>query len=221
MIMQASEILYYLSQRRWIGGGCSETAVLRAHPPGPGEGSWPYSRTWGACGCWRSSSVVDGFLTPFMGAYSSHLTAFAIKLPRAPLTGITAVLQNGATFTDWRLARNGYLERTDGLPWNLCDDSTQVTYTFGEPPPEAGVQAAVALAVQLGRARAGDDNCALPERVQTVTRQGITVSVLDPQEFLQQGRVGIYEVDLFLAAVNPYGRAQRGRVYSPDIAAAF
>src|SRR5579885_1857268 len=116
--MQASEILFYLTQRRWYGGGCKETATLRSHPPGPGEGSWPYSRTWGMCGCWSYASVADGFLWPYTGEYRSHLRAFAVRLPRAPVT-VTAVLHNGQPFTDWRMGRNGYLERTDGLPWNL------------------------------------------------------------------------------------------------------
>lgn len=221
VLLQASEILYYLSGRRFIGGGCTETAILRAHPPGPGEGSWPYHQTWGACPCWLRASIIDGWLSPFDSWTGRHYGQFAIRLPRAPVTAVTAVLQNGLPFTDFRVGRNGYLERTDGKPWQMCDDSTQIVYTFGDAPPEGGVRAAVRLAIEFMRSRNAPDDCQLPERVQSITRQGITVAVLDPQDFLTEGRVGLYEVDLWLAAVNPLSRPQRARVFSPDVTTAF
>lgn len=219
VLMQCSEILFYLSGRRFYGGGCTEIVILRSHPNSPGTGMWPYHDSWGDCPCWSSARWVSGELYPpplglFVG---QHYAAMAIGLPRSPVTAVTAVLHNGVAFTAWRLTRSGWLERTDGGSWDLCQDSTEVSYSFGEAPPESGVQAAVALAVQVALAIGGSVDCQLPQRIQSITRQGISMAVLDPQEFLADGRTGIYMVDLFLAAVNPHGRGQRGRVWSPDL----
>lgn len=218
-LMQASEILFYLSGRRFYGGGCEETVTLRSRPPSPGMGSWPYHRSWGDCACWGLGSIIDAWLyPPPSGLYTgNHYRAMAVQLPRAPVTSIVAVIHNGLPFADFRVTRSGYLERTDGQSWDVCNDTTAVTYAFGNPPPETGVQAAVELAVQFALAELGSDECQLPERIQSVTRQGLSMTVLDPQDFLKEGRTGIYFVDLFLAAVNPLGRGQRARVWSPDI----
>lgn len=220
VLTQASEILFYLSGRRFYGGGCTESVVLRSHPAAAGTGAWPYHRTWGECPCWGYGQWLDNWLyPPRPGLYSgSHYAAFAIQLPREDVT-VTSVTHNGLPFTDFMVNRNGWLERTDGGSWDLCGDSTTVNYSFGVAPPESGVQAVLDFALQIALGRVGDDSCKLPDRVQSITRQGISVTLLDPQEFLKDGRTGIYSVDLFLSAVNPYARPQRARVWSPDIPA--
>jgi hypothetical protein len=38
---------------------------------------------------------------------------------------------------------------------------------------------------------------------------------MDPQEFIANGKVGIYEIDLFLAAVNPTKAKKRPKVFLP------
>jgi hypothetical protein len=63
----------------------------------------------------------------------------------------------------------------------------------------------------------GDTDCALPQRVTSVTRQGVTYTVLDSQDFLEEMRLGIYEVDLFLKTNNPNRAQKRSKVFSPDI----
>jgi hypothetical protein len=100
--------------------------------------------------------------------------------------------------------------------WLSCDD-VEVTYEYGTPPPALGKIAAKALADQYLLAMAGDDECALPQRVTSISRQGMSWTLLDPQEFLDKGRTGIYQVDLFLATVNPDGARMRARVFSPDL----
>jgi len=218
VLLLASEILFYLSGRRFYGGGCTETAILRSRPPSAGQGAWPYHATWGDCGCWSAARLVNGWLyPPEPGAWSNHYSPMAVQLPRSPVATVTAVLQNGLPFTDFRLTRSGWLERTDGGSWSVCNDSTEVSYTFGEPPPESGVQATIELAYQLMLSMRNDARCQLPRRVQSVTRQGVSMTILDPQEFLSDGRTGLYAVDLFLAAVNPESRAQRAYVFSPDL----
>ena len=57
----------------------------------------------------------------------------------------------------------------------------------------------------------------LPKRVTNVTRQGLSMVVLDPMDFLDDGKTGVYEVDLFLKAYNPAKLQRRATVMSPDI----
>lgn len=218
VLMQASEILWALSGRRWYGGGCEETALLRSIPPTAGHGNWPYDQTWGWCPCWSAGTWDDGWPVPPASWGGDHLEPVAIKLPRDPVTAILSVTEGGTVLAadQYRLTRSGWLERLSGR-WAVCGDETEIIYTFGEPPPEGGVQAVVALAVELARDIAGDGQCQLPQRVTSITRQGISMSMIDPMEFLPNGKTGLYLVDLWLAAVNPHNRPARGSVWSLDV----
>lgn len=100
--------------------------------------------------------------------------------------------------------------------WGSCGDIT-VTYQYGAPPPSAGVMAATDLANQFLWAMSDDDRCTLPARVTSISRQGVSWTLIDQQEFLQDGRTGIYSVDLFIKTVNPNGAQRRPRVFSPDL----
>jgi len=222
LLMQASEIIWALSGRRWYGAGCEETATLRSKPPEAGRDTWPYDPSWGSCGCSTFGSWLEtGWYPPVYGRYPGieHPEPIAIRLPRNPIATIVEVTVGGVTLdpTAYRLNRAGWLERVDGNHWIVCGDTTQVTYTFGEPPPEGGVQAVVTLAVQLMLDATGDAKCRLPARVTNLTRQGVSIAVMDPMDFLTNGRTGFYLIDLWLSAVNPHNRPARGYVWSPDI----
>lgn len=218
LLMQASEIMWALSGRRWYGGGCEETAMLRSMPPTAGRDSWPYDASWGSCPCWRGGTWVDDLFLPRTDYTTAHLSPVAIKLPRNPVTLIVEATVDGITLdpSAYRLTRSGWLERIDGGHWAVCGDSTDVTYQFGEPPPEGGVQAVVLFAIQLMLDYLGDAKCRLPARVTSVTRQGVTMAMLDPMEFLPDGKTGIYLIDLWLASVNPLHRPARGFFFSLD-----
>jgi hypothetical protein len=210
-LMLASELLWMLSGRRWYGGGCTETAMLRSDPPMQGRGDWPYDPSWGRCACWFEPDFVPGL--PF-----DHVPGvYAIQLPRSPITNIVSVTIEGQPFTSYEMIRNGWIERTDGLRWNVCGSDTLVTYQFGEPPPEGGKQAAIVLAYELGLEQIGDGDCRLPTNVVSITRQGVTIERQPATEFQALLRTGVPEVDRWLAAVNPRSRASRGRVWSPDL----
>lgn len=220
-LLQASEILWALSGRRWYGAGCEETAVLRSKPPMAGMPDWPYDASWGACGCSTYGSWIDTtWWPPVPGRYPgiTHPDPVAIKLPRNPITAIVEVTENGVTLDpgDYRLTRSGWLERLDGA-WTTCFDTTEITYRFGEPPPEGGVQSVVTLAIQFMLDFLGDSKCRLPQRVTSLTRQGISMSMIDPMDFLPEGKTGFYLIDLWLSAVNPGHRGARGSVFSLDI----
>lgn len=90
-----------------------------------------------------------------------------------------------------------------------------VRYAYGTGIPPGGTLAVARLAEELLRASLGQD-CSLPERVTSVSRQGMTWALLDPQEFLVDGRTGVYEVDLLLVALNPAKALARPKVFTPD-----
>jgi hypothetical protein len=103
---------------------------------------------------------------------------------------------------------------TPNAQWSAAN--VEVTYTYGSPPPMAGRAAARILATELVKLYENDDTCALPQRVTTVARQGVTYTVLDNQSFVDELKTGIYAVDLFLKTANPDKARARSRVFSPD-----
>jgi hypothetical protein len=56
----------------------------------------------------------------------------------------------------------------------------------------------------------------LPQRLRDISRDGVSMTFADPMDFLQRGEVGIYEVDLWLASVNPKKIMRRASVYRAD-----
>jgi len=104
---------------------------------------------------------------------------------------------------------------TPNAKWT--SSNIEVTYTYGSPPPTAGRAAARILATELVKLYEGDDTCALPQRVTSVARQGVSYTVLDNQDFIDELKTGMYAVDLFLRTANPDKARARSRVFSPDI----
>lgn len=118
--------------------------------------------------------------------------------------------------SEYQIINRAYLRPAYGASWRPCS-TLQITYEYGAEIPEFGKRAARVLANELVKARLDPDSCALPDRVTSVSRQGISMTILDPQDFLDGGRTGLYEVDLFLKAVNPDKARKRARVFSPDL----
>lgn len=91
-----------------------------------------------------------------------------------------------------------------------------VEYTYGSLPPIDVQRAISQLAQQFAYAEACDwENCQLPERVTSVSREGISYTLLDPQDFLDQGRTGLYFVDLVIKTY--VGTKARAGVMSPEL----
>lgn len=209
-LMRASELLWMLTGRIWYGIGCSEEATLRSLPTSaPWRGDWIVHSSWGECPCWLSSgSFVDHIAQPRR-----------VKLPRSPVQAITSVTVEGVLLdpSAYRLNHAGMLERTDGGLWQVCAGETVIVYTYGEAPPAGGRDAAVTLGVEFARDFHGLSGCRLPTNVTSLTRQEVTTTYSDPNEFLEKGLTGLRSVDLWVKAINPHNRPQRARVYSPDV----
>jgi hypothetical protein len=78
--------------------------------------------------------------------------------------------------------------------------------------PAAGQAAHGVLACEMARAMCGHP-CGLPRRISSLTREGITVAVLDGFAELDQLRTGIWLVDSFIAST----RDRVAAVWSPDV----
>lgn len=127
--------------------------------------------------------------------------------------------------TAYRLIAPTTLIRVDGGSWPGYQDMAAaydepgafaVEYWRGRPVPVGGRRAVTILACELYKRCVGDSSCALPQRVQTVEREGVTFTMLDQMEFLSSGRTGLAEVDLWLSTVNPTGALSPSQVLSPD-----
>lgn len=127
--------------------------------------------------------------------------------------------------TAYRVDDRRMLVRTDGGDWPPCQqlgmpdtavDTFSVTYRRGVMPDKAGQLALTVLAVEMAKACSGDKKCALPSRVTSIVREGITYDLLDNLDVFERGRTGLPRVDMWLAAVNPHAARAPMRVYSPD-----
>jgi hypothetical protein len=153
---------------------------------------------------------------------------FAITLP-GPIASVDKVIVDGEVVPPekYRVDNRRTLVRLDGRTWprtqNLTADATdktakggtfEITYKRGVPVPEGGQIAAGVLALELARAACSDRDCSLPQRVQSVTRQGVSIDIAGEFEDVQDGRTGIWLIDSWVASVSQPNRG--GRVYSPD-----
>lgn len=108
---------------------------------------------------------------------------------------------------------NGSMLQLTNTNLDVC--GLEVTYTYGVNVPVSGQRAARGLAKEFVKGWSGEE-CLLPDRVTNVSREGISFTIMDKQDFLDEGRTGVYEVDLFLRATNPDKARKPARIFSPD-----
>jgi hypothetical protein len=140
-----------------------------------------------------------------------------IKLRGRPVTRVHTIRNKTGLILDpsqYYLVDHSTIHIVAGTPWTPCN--TEITYSYGSLPPMAGRMAARILALEFAKLWAGDDDCALPQRITSVSRQGVSYTILDQQDFIQELRTGLYAVDLFIKSVNPDGARAKAKVFSPD-----
>lgn len=148
----------------------------------------------------------------------------SLRLP-GPISSIEEIQIDGVVLdpSAYRVDNSRLVVRMDGGQWPTCqdmnaalgeDDTWSITYTRGYPVPAGGQVAAGLLAVELAKAACNDKTCGLPRRVQSITRQGVTVAVLDAFDDIDEGHTGIWLIDSWVASV--VRRPRRMRVLSPD-----
>lgn len=228
----ASDVLYNLTGRRWAGE-CVDTlrpcgygtgrtlaprlsSALPIHPGGTSTGyvtaQWCGCSDSRACGCRRPSEV---------------------KLPGYPVRSIQQVRIDGQILdaARYRVDDHRWLvylpadgEQRRGWPCcqrvDLADtelDTWSITYTYGMSPPLGGQQSAAALACQLAMSRDPSlaAQCRLPKRVTSITRQGISLAVLDPLTLFADGLTGLTEVDMWVQSILLGDKRRRATVHVP------
>jgi len=147
----------------------------------------------------------------------SQSSNLQLRLRRGPVLSIAEIYSGGILIpnTEYELRNNAFVVRKDKLSWVTEPlKELSVTYTHGSPPPIAGKRAAIRLANELIMAETGDSMCALPDSVTSINRQGISYTLLDPQVYIEKGRTGVYEIDMFIYAANPRGALKKPAIYA-------
>lgn len=153
----------------------------------------------------------------------SHVSQ--IVLPNHRIIRVREVKIDGVVLdpSAYRLAGRRLI-RVDGGTWPRCQDdaarddevgSWSVDYVWGRAVDEGGQIATGIYACEIAKSLSGND-CELPQRVQTVSRQGVTIGFVDPMDFLEQGMTGLYAVDTWLKQVNPSGLRRRAGMLRAD-----
>lgn len=161
----------------------------------------------------------------------------SLNLGLWPVTEIVAVREEGVDMDpdDYHIDEYKYIVKNNGEPfphngnqWAETGDVTydtatyghvfEVTVTHGLTPPPLLKRATAALACSLYADSVHDsDSCALPERVTSVTRAGISMEITDFTSLLTQGSTGIYAVDLAVKVLNPSKLQSPSFVWTPDL----
>ena len=182
------------------------------------EGTWlPYTvgGLWFNCTCGCNGSL----------GCCSCVPRCQVWLP-GPVAAVSGVSVDGdmVPVDSWRVDNGRWLVRTDGDCWPECQDYNVdsgegtffVTYQVGIPVPSVVAQAAGELACEWAKSCQGQP-CRLPQRVQSVTRQGVSVSMVPIDVLLSHGFTGIETVDQVIRSLNPSGLTGRMRISSPDL----
>lgn len=214
----ASQLLYELSGRRWVGL-CSREGVRPCH---------------GGCTCGvqvlsRGHLVYDPYLYP--GTACEGRSCWCQDLSRVPLAGwvreVTQVKIDGVVVDPsvYRVDEHKWLTRVDGGRWPACangaradteDGTFSVSYTYGQSPPMAAIAAAKQLACQVYMQCAnGGAECDIPAGASRITRQGITIERQFFRRTKEGWQTGLDAVDYFLNTFNPNGLSRRALFFSP------
>ncbi len=146
------------------------------------------------------------------GDSCSCRTVSEVILP-GPIAEPTQILINGDELPLGAVRVDDHIRlvRIDGGAFPACQDlgedvteegTWQVTYLRGEPVAPGGELIAGILACEYAKALCQDSSCRLPKRVTTVTRQGLTMGILDNFQNMEHGFTGIWEIDDWINTQN-------------------
>jgi hypothetical protein len=233
VISFVSSTLFRLSGRRYTGEcertvrpcygtncGCTDTNWLE------GDSRW----WWDGYPFPTIPARLDGQWFNF-GSCCGACRINCIEGLPAPITGVSEIVIDGDILASsaYEVRAFDSICRTDGGSWPCTNDLSepsdavlgmpgtwQITYTYGTPVPADAILPASIFACQVAKAACGATDCQLPARLKSIVRQGVAMAFADPMEFLDNGRVGIYEVDLWLRGVNPNGNMRAASIRRAD-----
>lgn len=219
LLESSSYLLYLLSGKRYPGI-CTDTVRPCAAPDARTSGRFGFDESWG----WSSRFGFCCNRGHEPGLPCSCEEPSKVKLGAYPIRSIVEVEIDGEILdpSEYDVMNRRWLIRTadlDGtrrswpsrqrLDLPLGDDGTwSVTFTYGQEPPQPGIDAAISYARELSKACSGSADCKLPSRVQSIARQGVSMVIGDPLLFLRGGLTGLSMVDSWLGAER---HASRGR----------
>ena|SRR3984885_4097189 len=230
----ASHVLYELSGRVYTGECGPETIRPVARPTDSDTRSLS---GLSPLGWFSASGTASSYGSSLPGVVAHYATSEppTIKLPW-PVNTIAQVKIDGVIIPAGEYELRGHQELVRmrvnasapptqrwGWPTSQIMDlpdteagTFSITFTFGAPPPGSGILAATKLAEVMAMVLLGDTN-RYPKRVTQIARQGVTAQVTSAVDMLKDGATGIWEVDLFILAVNPAKLQRQSTVWSPDV----
>jgi hypothetical protein len=194
------------------------------------------------CGCWAIAAhrgVAGWAWDPAAGRWAcAGRSCGCSPTSEVQLAGyprqIVEVRIDGVPLEDWeyRLDPRGRLVRmrdpaepNTRLTWPACqiidlpdteEGTFAIDYTHGLDPPDAGREAAMALACQMWSARNNSGRCKLPQNTKSIVRGGLTLQIGGLiAASLKEGATGILAIDSFIAAHGDDGNVPS--VWSPDL----
>lgn len=224
-IMLASEIMYY-----WLGRQFRGECQITFRPKVSCGCGWWWWNGYRPVATWGDSSSGGG--TANNCTCGGHVPQ--VDLGVYPVTSIDAVRINGVDLNpdlfhidEYRflVADNGNtfptMQNLFSVPGAAGDAAPEwvfeVTVNYGQPVPMLAKRAAARLACELIKDGCLDIPCQLPARVISYVRQGISAQVQSSQDILNQGLIGILEIDLALRAYNPSHLQSPSFIWSPDL----
>lgn len=145
----------------------------------------------------------------------------------APVWGAWDVIADGVTLpaSAYVVHDKRYLVRVDGQAWpssttqeRLLDPSTfRATWAYGRAIPAGARKAAQLFATEIAKLCVGDATCQIPQRVQSVNREGMSFTILDSMKMIEEGRTGLALVDLWLVS-DAKGRKAKPGIFAPGAA---
>lgn len=141
-----------------------------------------------------------------------------------PVASVSQVTVDGVVVNPdvYEVHNRRLLVRIDGECWPTCVvygaevPGFTVTLERGEPVPPAVQAATELLACEYAKSCVGGA-CVLPERMSSLSRQGISVTLAEETDDVFKGLTGIPLVDRVVAAENPGRLHSRPQVISPDL----
>lgn len=204
----ASVVLYEFSGQRWPGPAeelLRPCGYRTADACGCGLMSWDC-----CCGGYRTVVLPS---TPVIEVIEVKIAGEIIDPDRYLLAGNELIYQpetETAARQDWPCCQR--LDRADTEP-----DTWSIRYSWGANPPADAVLPAKILATELAKSRGPKvGSCRLPQRITNITRQGVSMAILDPLTLFKGGQTGIPEVDLWLGAMAFGANRRPARVFAVD-----
>ena len=214
-INSASFILWALSGRKYHG--VTQVTEQYVCP----EYDVPEGCSWDSDTHFYNVQGYSGYVVPNYLLPNYQKFGLRFRLRHQPVRKIYAVSIDGSLLpsSSYVLRNNSELVINDASATSLCA-GPQVTYAYGVNPPDIGHLAAVEMANEYVKFF-NHEACALPDRVTSVSRQGLTIEVYDPADFLDKGRIGLPLADVFIASTNPFKSQKPARVLSVDMPRGF